>query len=174
MDKFLKPIEDYNRTAKIKYEPRKVFCLGNHEIRIVRLVNDNPEYSGKFDIADLGIRDRGWEMHDFLKVVNINNIEYSHYFVSGAMGRPCSSAAAMLRERQRSCTMGHTQKYDVAVHAKTLNRGLFCGTFYLHDEPFLTPQGQGQKRHIVLKFEVDDGQYDLLEVSANFLRKRYS
>lgn len=174
MDKFLKPIDDYNRTAKVKYQPRKVFCLGNHEIRVVRLVNDNPEYSGKFDIADLGIKDRGWEMHDFLKVVTINGIEYSHYFTSGVMGRPVSSAAALLRERQRSATMGHVQHTDMAIHKKTLQRSLFCGTFYQHDEAYLGLQGNAQKRHIILKHEVEDGQYDLMEVSLNFLRKRYS
>lgn len=174
MDKFLAPIEAYNRTAKIKYEPRKVFCLGNHEIRIVRLANDNPQFAGKFDIADLGIRERGWELHDFLKIVTVDSVQYSHYFTSGAMGRAVSSAAALLRERQCSATMGHVQKYDVAVHAKTLNRALFCGTFYQHDEKYLGLQDNGQKRHIILKHEVEDGQYDLMEVSLNFLRKRYS
>lgn len=174
MDKFLAPIEEYNRTAKVKYEPRKVFCLGNHEIRIVRLVNDNPEYSGKFDIADLGISERGWQMKDFLEVVKIDGIEYSHYFTSGAMGRPVSSAAALLRERQCSATQGHVQYSDCALHKKTLNRALFCGTFYQHDEAYLGLQGNGQKRHIILKHEVEDGQYDLMEVSLNFLRKRYS
>jgi hypothetical protein len=174
MDKFLKPIDDYNRTAKVKYKPRMVFCLGNHEIRVVRLVNDNPEYSGKFDIADLGIKERGWEMHDFLKIVKIGGIEYSHYFTSGVLGRPVSSAATLLRERQCSATMGHVQHSDVALHKKTLNRALFCGTFYQHDEAYLGLQGNGQKRHLIMKHEVEDGQYDLMEVSLNFLRKRYS
>lgn len=174
MDKFMKPIDDYNRTAKVKYKPRLVFCLGNHEIRIVRLANDNPQFEGKFDIRDLGIAERGWEMHDFLKVVTIDGIEYSHYFTSGVMGRPVSSAAALLRERQRSATMGHVQHTDMAIHKKTMQRALFCGTFYQHTENYLGNQGNSQKHGIFLKHEVEDGQYDLMEVSLNFLRKRYS
>lgn len=174
LDKFHKPIDDYNRTAKVKYEPRLVFCLGNHEIRIVRLVNDNPEYSGKFDIADLGITERGWTMHDFLKIVKIDGVEYSHFFTSGCMGRPVSSAAALLRERQCSATMGHVQHTDIAIHKKTLQTALFCGTFYQHDENYLGLQGNGQKRQIVMKHEVEDGCYDPMLVSLNFLRKRYS
>lgn len=175
MRKFLKPIEDYNRTAKEKYEPRRVFCLGNHEIRIERLVDNNPEYEKKFSLHDLGIKDEfGWEMHDFLKVVTIDGIEYAHYFTSGVMGRPVSSAAALLRERQGSATMGHVQFTDHAIHKKTQRRAMFCGTCYLHDEPYLGAQGNSQRRQIIMKHEVDDGLYDLMEVSLNFLKKAYS
>lgn len=174
MEKFLKPIEDYNRTAKVKYEPRKVFTLGNHEIRISRLVDDNPEYQGKFDLDDLGIKEYGWEMHDFLKVVEIDGVEYAHYFTSGVMGRPVSSAAALLRERQTSATMGHVQYTDHAIHKKTQKRAMFCGTFYQHDEPYLGAQGNSQRRQIIFKHEVKDGNYDLMEVSLAYLKKRYS
>src|SRR6185369_2526820 len=126
----------------------KVFCLGNHEIRIQRVVDLNPEFSEKFSLQDLGIADYGWETHDFLKVVEIDGIEYSHYFTSGVMGRPASSAAAMLRERQKSCTMGHVQYTDVAMHKKT--------------------------QQIVVKHEVEDGRYDPMFVSLKFLEKAYS
>lgn len=174
MEKLLKPLHDYNRTAKVKYEPRMVFTLGNHEHRIIRLADNNPEYEGKFDITDLGIKDYGWEMHDFLKVVEIDGVEYSHYFTSGVMGRPASSAAAMLRERQRSCTMGHVQHTDIAMHKKTQQIGLFCGICYLHDEHYLGYQGNNQRRQIVVKHEVEQGRYDPMLVSLNFLEKAYS
>jgi len=174
MEKLLKPIEEFNRTTKQKYKPRMVFTLGNHEHRIIRLADNNPEYEGKFDIADLGIKDYGWEMHDFLKVVEIDGVEYSHYFTSGVMGRPASSAAAMLRERQRSCTMGHVQHTDIAMHKKTQQIGLFCGTCYLHDEHYLGYQGNSQRRQIVVKHEVEQGRYDPMFVSLNFLEKAYS
>ena len=174
MEKLLKPIDDYNRTAKEKYEPRRVFTMGNHEHRVVRLVDNNPEYEGKFDVADLGIKDYGWEMHDFLKVVAVDGVEYAHYFTSGVMGRPASSAAAMLRERQRSCTMGHVQHTDIAMHKKTQQIGLFCGTCYLHDENYLGYQGNSQRRQIVMKHEVEEGRYDPMFVSLNFLEKAYS
>jgi hypothetical protein len=174
MEKLLKPIDDYNRTATEKYEPRKEFTLGNHEHRIVRLADANPEYVGKFDITDLGIAEYGWKVHDFLKVVEIDGIEYAHYFTSGVLGRPASSAAAMLRERQRSCTMGHVQHTDIAMHKKTQQIGLFCGTCYLHDENYLGYQGNSQRRQIVVKHEVEAGRYDPMFVSLAFLEKAYS
>lgn len=174
MEKFLKPIEDYNRTSKEKYTPDMHFCLGNHDVRPSRIVDENPEFMGKFDLDDLGLREYGWTVHDFLKVINIDGVEYSHYFTSGVMGRPVSSAAALLRERQRSATMGHVQFTDHAIHKKTQQRAMFCGTCYLHDEDYLGAQGNSQRRQIIMKHEVEDGHYDLMEVSLKFLEKAYS
>jgi calcineurin-like phosphoesterase family protein len=174
MDKLLKPLDDYNRTAKKKYTPRKVMTLGNHEDRITRVVNANPEYADKFDLEDLGYRDYGWEVHPFLKVVEIDGIQYAHYFTSGVMGRPASSAAVVLRERQQSATMGHVQHTDIAMHKKTQQIALFCGTCYLHDEEYLGQQGNNQRRQIVVKHEVEEGRYDPMFVSLKFLGKAYA
>lgn len=174
MEKFLKPIEDYNRTADEKYTPRMVFTMGNHEHRIIRYVENNPEFAGKFSFGDLGLTEYGWEVHDFLKPVEIDGIEYCHYFTSGVMGRPVSSAAALLRERQRSCSQGHVQWFDIAIHKKTQAAALFAGTFYQHNEDYLGYQGNNCKRGLVIKHEVENGIYDLMQVSMRFLEKQYS
>jgi hypothetical protein len=174
MEKFLKPIEDYNRTAEEKYTPRMVFTMGNHEHRIIRYVENNQEFSGKFSFDDLGLKDYGWEVHDFLKPVEIDGIQYCHFFTSGVMGRPVSSAAALLRERQQSCTMGHVQWVDIAIHKKTQATALFGGIFYQHDEDYLGYQGNNCKRGLWIKHEVEDGLYDPMYVSMKFLGKNYS
>ena len=174
MYKLLTPIEDYNRTAREKYEPRKVLTLGNHEIRISKSVDENPHLAGHLDLSDLGYKDFGWEVHDFLKPVEIDGIEYCHYFVGGVMGRPVTSAAALLRQRQKSATQGHVQFTDMAIHKQTQQTALFCGTCYLHDEDYLGPQGNVQRRQIIVKHEVEDGVYDPMFVSLKFLEKAYS
>ena len=175
MDILLKPLQDYNRTAKEKYKPAMHLTLGNHEYRIIREVEENPRYEGRFNYSDLSYEDFGWKVHDFLKVVELDGIEYSHYFTSGVMGRPVSSAAAMLRERQKSCTMGHVQYTDLAIHKKTQNIGLFAGICYLHDEEYLNPQGNVSRRQIVVKHEVNGkGHYDPMLVSLKFLEKNYA
>jgi hypothetical protein len=176
MEKLLKPIDDYNRTAKKgeKYHPEMHFTMGNHEHRIVRLADNNPEYEGKFSLDDLGVAEYGWKVHDFLKIIKIDGVEYCHYFTSGVMGRPVSSAATLLRERQCSATMGHVQHADCAMHKKTQQRALFAATCYLHDEKYLGEQGNGQRRQIIMKHEVNEGRYDLMEVSLAFLEKAYS
>jgi hypothetical protein len=174
MERLLKPIDDYNRTATVKYNPLKDFTEGNHEGRASRVADMNPEYAGKIDRSDFGIEEYGWNFHPFLKVIERDGIEYAHYFTSGVMGKPVSSAAVLLRERQRSATMGHVQHMDIAIHKKTLQTALFCATCYSHDEQYLGPQGNSQKRGIIVKFEVEAGRYDLLMVSLNFLKKAYS
>jgi hypothetical protein len=155
------------------YKPRMVMTLGNHEYRIVRYADDNPELYGQIGIKDLGYEAWGWEVHPFLEVVKIDGIEYSHYFTSGVMGRPASSSAVLLRERQCSCTQGHVQNYEMAIHKKTQNRALMAGCFYQHYEEYLGPQGNSYRRHIIFKHEVRDGHYDIMEVSLDFLRRTY-
>lgn len=169
MERLLAPIR-----AVPGYKPIMDFCEGNHEVRAQRAADLNPEFSGKIDRSDFGIEEYGWDFHPFLNVIKRDGIEYSHYFISGVMGRPVSSAAVLLRERQGSATMGHVQHMDIAIHKKTLQTALFCATCYSHDEHYLGPQGNSQKRGIIVKHEVEDGKYDLLTVSLKYLQKRYS
>lgn len=156
------------------YQPRMVFTTGNHEQRILRFADDVPEMSGKVDINDLGVKDYGFEVAPFLKPVEIDGVLYCHYFASGVMGRPASSAAVVLRETQQSATQGHVQHTDIAMHRKTQQIALFAGTFYSHQEEYLGHQGNNQRRQIVVKHEVEDGRYDLMFVSLKFLEKSYS
>lgn len=156
------------------YNPRLVMTLGNHEERIVRVGNDNPELHESLNLKDLGYEAWGWEVHPFLKIVEIDGIEYAHFITSGVMGRPANSAAVMLRERQKSCTMGHVQTYDIAIHKKTQQRALMAGCFYAHDEDYLGPQGNDYRRHLIFKHEVNAGRYDLMELSLEYLRRKYA
>jgi hypothetical protein len=174
MERLLKPLHDYNRTAKTKYDPEMHLTLGNHEYRMEREVEENPRLEGMFDMGDLSYEDNGWKVHDFLKVVEIDGVEYAHYFTSGNMGRPVTSAAALLRERQCSAIMGHVQHTDMAFHKKTQNIAMFAGICYLHDEKYLGPQGNNTRRQIVMLHEVEDGRFDPMFVSLRFLKKRYS
>ena len=174
LDIFEKTIEDYNRTGGKPYNPRKVLTFGNHEHRIYRATMLDASLDGKLSINDLDFARRGWECHDFLEVVKIDEIQYSHYFISGAMGRPVSSAAALLKARGGSATMGHVQRMDVAYHPQTQQIGVFCGVCYQHNEDYLGPQGNSCPRQILMKHEVENGRYDLMAVSLRFLQKRYS
>lgn len=173
MEKLLKPIDDYNRTAREKYSPKKDFTLGNHEQRIIRFVDEHPELCGRLDYGDMGIHDYGWEVHDFLKPIERDGVLYCHYFTSGVLGRPVSSAAALLRERQQSAIMGHVQTTDIAVHKKTQQTAIFCGICYTHNETYLGYQGNTTKRQILVLHEVENGIFDMMFVSLRFLEKVY-
>lgn len=169
MKVLLKPIR------KVKgYHPRMVLTLGNHEDRITREANANPKFKNVFSVKDLGYEEAGWEVHPFLKVVKIDGIEYVHYFTSGIMGRPVSSAASILRERHNSGVMGHVQHTDVAFHKKSGHVAIQAGICYLHDEEYLTPQGNDTRRQIIFLHQVVDGRCDPMFVSLDFLKMRYS
>jgi hypothetical protein len=169
MNKLLTPVRKV-----LRYVPSMHLTMGNHEYRIKREAETNPKLIGTIAMGDLGYREAGWTVHDFLKVARLDGIDYSHYFVSGAMGRPVSSAAALLRTRQSSAIMGHVQRVDMAVHPFTQNIALFAGTCYTHDEGYLGPQGNHCKRGIWMLHEVHDGTYDPMFVSLDFLKRRYS
>ena len=174
MERLFKPIHDYNRTAEVKYEPEWELTEGNHEHRIEREIEDNPRLEGMFDKKDLAYEEFGWRVHEFLKVLTIDGVEYAHYFTSGNMGRPVTTAAALLRERQCSAIMGHVQHTDMAFHKKTQNIAMFAGICYTHDEAYLGPQGNNTRRQIVMLHEVEDGRFDPMFVSLKFLSKRYA
>jgi hypothetical protein len=175
LDRFERALEDYNRTHPDNpYSPRKVLTRGNHEYRIIRATDTDASLHGKLTYADLNFEDRAWECHEFLEVVEIDGIQYSHYFISGAMGRPVTSAAALLKARGGSATMGHVQRMDVSYHPHTQKIGLFAGVCYLHNEEYLGPQGNSCPRQILMKHEVENGRYDLMAVSLRYLQKRYA
>lgn len=169
MDKLLSPMRKLKR-----YTPEMHLTLGNHEFRIKREAESNPKLIGTISIDDLGYREAGWKVHDFLKVVTIDGIEYSHYITTGVLGRPASSAAAMLRQRHRSCVMGHVQKVDIAVHPNTQQTAVMTGICYTHDEPYMGPQGQDCKRGIWFFHEVHEGRFDVMAVSLGYLKRRWS
>lgn len=172
---FEETIAAHNRAnPNDRYEPRKVITLGNHEYRIERATQLDASLEGKLRPEDLDFADCGWEVHPFLEVVTIDGIQYAHYFISGSMGRPVSSAAALLKARGGSATMGHVQRMDVAYHPQTQQIGLMCGTCYTHNEDYLGPQGNNAPRQVIFKHEVENGRYDLMAVSLRFLQKRYA
>jgi hypothetical protein len=169
MESLLKPIK-----AVKNYYPELVLTMGNHEQRIDRVAEEQPKFLGTLSSADLQYAQSGWKVIPFLKPIKIQGIEFCHYFISGAMGRPVSSAASLLRERQCTAVQGHVQYTDLAFHKKTGNFGLFCGICYLHDEDYLTYQGNSTRRQIVMLHEVHDGTADPMFVSLEFLRHNYA
>ena len=180
MEAFLEPIrneQDRLKNNKWKqWKPRMVFTLGNHENRITRAIDSDPKLEGLIKFDDLKLEEMGWEVIPFLQPIVIDEIAYCHYFTSGVMGRPVSSARLMLQKKYMSCIMGHVQDRDIAYARKadgTNMLGLFSGIYYQHDEDYLTPQTNGSWAGIWMLNEVGNGGCDELPVSINYLRKKY-
>lgn len=181
MEHLLSPIWEYNAKAKRghreRYSPRLVLTLGNHEQRINKATNNDPKLDGTIGITDLKYEEYGWEVHEFLDVVVIDGVAYSHYFTSGVLGKPCVSAQAQLARKHMSCIAGHQQGFQVATGYRADGKRLtsiIAGSCYEHDEDYMGPQGNNHWRGCLMLHNVEDGQFDLVQVPLSFLERKYA
>lgn len=170
MERLIAPIK-----AEAGYNPWMFYKIGNHEQRIITATDNEPMLDGVISIDDLKLADFGWTVSPFLQIDTHEGIKFSHYFVSGAMGRPVSSAAALLRDTHSSAVMGHTQHADIAMHPATQHVGLFTGIFYTHEEEYLTAQGNTSVPSLWMLNEIRDGGiFDPMRLSVSYLKRRFS
>jgi hypothetical protein len=181
MVSLLSPLWEYNIRAKKnkekQYKPKLILTLGNHENRINRAVNDDPKLDGVLSVSDLGYAGYGWEVHNFLDVVVIDGIAYSHYFTTGLMGRPVTTAAACLAKKHMSCVQGHQQGLQIATGYKADGgrlTSIIAGSCYEHDEDYMSSQGNKHWRGFLMLHDVQDGEFDMMSVSLNYLNKKYA
>lgn len=182
MDSFLLPIQrEINspvaRKGKaVPWRPTFTFFLGNHEDRITRAVELDRMLEGTISLSDLGYTERGWEVIPYLAVKRLDGIYYSHYFTSGVLGRPVTSARALLSKKHQSCVMGHVQKRDIAYDFDASGRqitSIFTGVFYQHDEAYLSPQGNKYWRGIWMLHNVVNGSFDECPIPLSYLKAKY-
>jgi hypothetical protein len=181
MDVLLEPIKQFNEKAKKnkekQYKPRMVLTLGNHEARINRAVENDSKLEGVLSIDDLQYTESGWEVYPFLDVVVVDGIAYSHYFVTGVAGRPAGSAAAQLRKTNMSSIAGHQQGLQVTTGSRADGvrlQAIIAGSCYEHDEDYLGPQGNKHWRGCLMLHDVNDGEFDLMSIKLDWLKKKYA
>ncbi len=169
------PLDAYNKGRRKKWNPRRVFLMGNHEDRITRAADANPQLDNlSHDDLELG----GWEVHPFKKPVNIDGVFYAHYFYAQNTGRPYSgqSMDARLKTIGHSFTQGHQQGllYGLRSTIGGIQHGLVAGSCYLHDEDYRGPQANSEWRGVIVKHQVEHGTYDAMFVSLDYLSRKYT
>ena len=179
MGHLMEPLATYNDNAKRNkkglYRPRLILTLGNHEDRINRATENDPKLDGTLSVDDLKYREYGWEVKPFLEVAMVDGIAYSHYFTTGVMGRPVTSARALVTKKHMSCVQGHNQKMEIYNEYKADGKsitGLFAGCCYLHDEDYLGPQGNDYFRGIHMLHDVSEGQFHCHSITLQYLLER--
>jgi hypothetical protein len=172
---------ELKKVAPRGYKPDKHLTLGNHEGRITRHVEANPELKGKVGLDDLNYKDHGVKVHPFLKPVILDGITYIHYCPLNAKGRVYDNkmgapgAEAQAKRMMRTTVCGHRQGLDVATietPGKRI-RGVIAGSFYQHEEGYMTPLGNSHWQGILVFNDIHDGDFDLVEVSLDYLARRY-
>jgi hypothetical protein len=176
-----------NELAKAQgYSPRKIMLEGNHDSwgehgRIGRYLADHPDDRRLLEKVPLLERDTGWEVIPFLEPIEVQGVLMCHLFpystrgtvTSGSLKMGAGSASAQVKAVMKSATAGHKQGLDVAIlnTPHSTHRGLIAGSFYQHSDSYMP--GARFWRGVLLKTECRDGNYGLIEVSLEFLLKRY-
>jgi hypothetical protein len=172
-----------NRERSKGWDVEVDLTYGNHEERILRAVEEDSRLEGLMSLADLNYEKLGITCHEFLKVIVRNGAAFSHYFPRAASGsvfqskRGAPNAKAQLVREGRSAFSGHQQGLD--IHCQYINGilqwGVIAGSAYLHDETYLTPQGNAHWRGIVVAHEMrGDGSLNPMIVSLDYLLDKYS
>ena len=165
----------WDTLKRMKKRPTFHLHGGNHEHRLHRLIDDHPILDGVLS-DDLLNRD-GWKFYPFKYVNEISGVYFTHYFYAPYTGRAYGGTAHnILRNVGLSFVQGHRQGKDVAARSLPngqVQRALICGSCYLHREDYLGPQAKESWQGIIVLNDVDDGDYDMMELSLKYLCRRY-
>lgn len=163
--------------------PHRIYIEGNHEHRIEKALDLSPEMVGTIDFSDFEL-DRYYDEVIRYKgstpgSVEVDGITYSHYFISGVMGRPIGGehpAYSLGVKLGSSVTAGHlhTLDYNVRTDVKGLKRhSLVAGCFFDYESDWAGAANDLYWRGVVFKRNVENGQYDPEFISLDQLRKEY-
>lgn len=164
--------------------PHKVALIGNHEQRIDRALDLSPELAGTIGYRDLDLeRYYNEVVHydgDTPGVIELDGVSYAHYFITGVKGLAVSGehpAYTMLSKNFQSCTQGHTHIFDYCTRTRADGKriqGLVCGVYQDYTNAWAGERGKLWWRGVIIKRAVEDGTYDLEQLSLNELKRIYS
>ena len=170
-----------NEIAKARgYKPKKISLRGNHEARIDRVVDEQPQFSGLISGDQIKFKEHGWDDIPFLVPITIDGVTYSHYFTSGIMGRPIGGlnlAQSLIRLGHCSCVQGHTHLFSYAEQTAADNRKLFgmsAGWYADHWDSYAGPANSLRWAGIALVKDVFDGFGAVEKHDFSTIKKRFS
>lgn len=176
-DEGIEILEKYiNRVPN--YRPRKVVTLGNHEERIDRFVQYNPEFEGLIGTDKLAFSKHGWEVYPFLTPAEICGINFVHFVQNGMTGKPLGGTVmTRLKNVGESFVMGHQQVLDHCLRYLPLSGraqiGVIIGACYDHDEGYKGVQGNHHFRGCVMLYECSQGFGLVKPVSLSHMKEIY-
>jgi hypothetical protein len=170
------------KSAK-KRLPHRVFLEGNHEHRIKKAINLQPELEGAISFKDLDLE----RYYDTIVeyngrspgVITLDGIAYAHFFISGVLGKAIGGlhpAYSILAKGHQSATAGDLHLLSYGVQTGLGGRriqGLVAGCYQDYDADWAGEANKLWWRGVVLKRNVEDGMYDPEFISIEALKKAY-
>lgn len=170
------------RRAK-KKRPYSIFIEGNHEYRLKRAIDLQPELEGVISFDDFDLRRNYDEIVEYTGgtpgITEIDGITYCHYAVSGVMGRPIGGehpAYSLLSKQFKSVTQGHIHVFNHCTRTTIDGRrihGLVAGVYQDYDSSWAGEINKLWSRGVVIKRDVHEGDYDLEWISIRRLKEAY-
>lgn len=178
-ERFIGPIaaarEKLVSDKKKRWNPELHFLFGNHEDRLTRAIFRDPKWEGLLSLDSL--KTPGFTRHPYLKIVEIDGIKYSHFFPNPFSGRPISGTIInRLGHIGSSFVQGHQQGFMYASkqYPDHVKHGIVCGRFYSHHESYRTEDVQRTEWNGILVLnQVDQGDFDLMPLRFDYLRRKY-
>lgn len=171
------------KSAK-KRLPYRVFLEGNHEHRIKKAINLQPELEGAISFGDLQL-DRYYDTVVEYNgrspgVISLDGINYAHFFISGVLGKAIGGthpAHAILTKGHESSTAGDLHLLSHGNQTTLSGRriyGLVAGCYQDYDADWAGEANKLWWRGVVVKRNVEQGQYEPQFISIESLKKEYS
>lgn len=173
------------RQAK-KKQPYKIFLIGNHEERINKVLQFEHHLQGdKYGISinDLDLRRH---YHDIIPyngttpgIFTFEGVNFAHYFVSGAMGRPISGdnhARNLLNKLHASCVCGHSHTIDFSATSTPSGKKLFSAVAGIYKDKQSGWAGNSERnwwRGVLTLRNVETGSFDPEFISLKALAREY-
>lgn len=167
-----------------KKMPYRVILEGNHEQRIQRAIEIQEELDGAISFDHL---EYNRYYNDIIRysgtspgVIEIDGILYSHFFISGILGKPIGGEHAgysIITKALRSATCGHIHTLDYCIRTDGAGRrlhGLVAGCALDYEPHYAGNANKLWWRGVILKKNVEEGNYDVEFISLDRLRKEYS
>ena len=180
-----KQIEDHNRPRRGDSRLPEIdwhYCLGNHEDRLSRCIeNDAAKLDGVISL-DMLTEDQPipWTVHDFLDPFFLDGIGFCHWWASGVMGRAVGGeapAATILRKHMTSVVQGHQHVLDLAERTRGDGRKLTAaviGCYFTHFERYAGPQVNRLWSPGIPILHCHGGEFDFEWWSYKRIERRYS
>lgn len=173
---------DTVKSAKKKL-PHRVILEGNHEHRIKKAINLQPELEGAISPDDLCMLDFYDEYIEYNGrspgVVEIDGIAYAHFFISGVMGKAIGGihpAYSILTKGHVSATAGDLHLLDYCTHTSLSGhkiQGLVAGCYQDYDADWAGEANNLWWKGVVVKRSVENGNYDPQFISIDSLKASY-
>lgn len=171
-------VDRLKRRKQRQWQPRMIFCEGNHEYRAARFASDDARFEGVVGTHLCDVERYGWERHKFLQPVQVDGVWYSHYWQSGHSDKPIGGTIDnRLNKLGFSFVAGHEQgrRYSdrPLPNGKTIH-GIVVGSCYLGTESYRGPQAVNEWRGTVVLHDVKDGDCDPMFLRMRWLCSEYA